>query len=176
MNTQTGVIKDHGHLKPAEISRDDYFMDIVRVVWEKGTCDRGRSGCVIVKDNMIVATGFVTSPKGSPTCDEVGHQMWKVDREDGRVTDHCMRNNCAEQGAIANALKQGDSLEWATLYVTMTPCTVRHCAHLIAACGITRVVCDKRYHDAKESEEIFKRAGIEVVYLNNDVQEYTITK
>lgn len=36
----TGTIKDHGHLKPEEISRDEYFMDICRVVGEKGTCDR----------------------------------------------------------------------------------------------------------------------------------------
>jgi len=111
MQEKTGVIKDHGYLKPAEISRDDYFMDIARVVGEKGTCDRGRSGCVIVKNNMILTTGFVTAPKGSPTCDEVDHQMRKVVREDGRTTDHCMRNNCAEQGALLNAMKQGDSLE-----------------------------------------------------------------
>lgn len=36
----TGTIKDHGHLKPEEIPQDEYFMDICRVVGEKGTCDR----------------------------------------------------------------------------------------------------------------------------------------
>lgn len=172
MHTEKGVIKDHGYMKPLDISRDDYFMDIVRVIGEKGTCDRGRSGCVIVRDEMVLATAFVTSPEGSPTCDEVGHQMWHVIHEDGRETEHCMRNNCAEQGAIANAVKQGISLEWATLYATMTPCTVRHCAHLIVACGIKRVVCDRRYHDAKESEKIFNKAGVEFVYLHDEVQKY----
>jgi dCMP deaminase len=49
---------------------------------------------------------------------------------------------------------------------------VRHCAHLIVACGITRVVCDKKYHDAAESEEIFKNAGIELVYLHKEVEKY----
>jgi dCMP deaminase len=108
---EQGTIKDHGHLKPSEIGWDDYFMDICRVIGEKGTCDRGRSGCVIVRDNMILATGFVTAPKGSSTCDEVGHQMWQVLREHGGKSDHCMRNNCAEHEAIANAGRQGDSLE-----------------------------------------------------------------
>ncbi len=108
---ETGTIKDHGHLKPSEISWDEYFMDICRVIGEKGTCDRGRSGCVIVRDNMILATGFVTAPKGSSTCDEVGHQMLQVIREHGKTSDHCMRNNCAEHEAIANAGRQGDSLE-----------------------------------------------------------------
>jgi dCMP deaminase len=55
----------------------------------------------------------------------------------------------------------------------MTPCTVRHCAHVIVACGIQRVVCDKRYHDADESEKIFKNAGVELVYLHQEVEEYT---
>lgn len=29
---ENGSIKDHGHLKPNNISWDDYFMDIARVV------------------------------------------------------------------------------------------------------------------------------------------------
>ncbi len=43
MQAETGVIKDHGHLKPEEISRDNYFMDVVRVLGEKATCNRGKS-------------------------------------------------------------------------------------------------------------------------------------
>jgi dCMP deaminase len=101
----TGTIPDHGHLKPEEISWDEYFIDICRVLGEKATCDRGKVGCVITKNNIIVATAFVTSPYGSPTCDEVGHQMCTLIHADGHQTEHCMRNNCAEQGAIANATK-----------------------------------------------------------------------
>lgn len=43
MQEETGVIKDHGHLKSEDISRDDYFMDVVRVLGEKATCNRGKS-------------------------------------------------------------------------------------------------------------------------------------
>jgi dCMP deaminase len=172
MQEKTGIIKDHGYLKPEDISRDEYFMDIVRVLGEKATCNRGKSGCVIVKEQRILATAFVTSPFGSPTCDEVGHQMTKFIHADGHESEHCMRNLCAEQGAIANATKNGVSLEGATLYATMTPCSIRHCAHLIVACGIVRVVCDYKYHDAEESEEIFKNAGVELVYLHNEVEKY----
>jgi dCMP deaminase len=125
-----------------------------------------------VKDTRILATAFVDAPYGSPTCDEVGHQMTTIIHADGHKSEHCMRNVCAEAGAIANASKNGVSLEGATLYCTMTPCSIRHCAHLIVACGIKRVVCDKRYHDAPESEEIFNNAGIEVVYLHQEVEEY----
>jgi hypothetical protein len=46
-------------------------MDICRVVGEKGTCDRGRSGCIIVKNGQVISTGFVDAPRGSKKCDEV---------------------------------------------------------------------------------------------------------
>jgi deoxycytidylate deaminase len=43
MQEETGSIKDHGYLKSEDISRDEYFMDIVRVLGEKATCNRGKS-------------------------------------------------------------------------------------------------------------------------------------
>ena len=70
-NHETWTLKDHGHLKPHEIPEDVYFMDICRVVWEKGTCDRGRSGCVIVKDEQIISTGYVETEKPANTVWEI---------------------------------------------------------------------------------------------------------
>jgi deoxycytidylate deaminase len=43
MQEETGIIKDHGYLKPEDISWEMYFMDIVRVLGEKATCNRGKS-------------------------------------------------------------------------------------------------------------------------------------
>ena len=34
------------------------------------------------------------------------------------------------------------------------------------------VVCERRYHQAKESEEMFKQAGIELEYKYHETQEY----
>ena len=171
-NHETWTLKDHWHLKPHEIPEDVYFMDICRVVGEKGTCDRGRSGCVIVKDEQIISTGYVDAPLWSPKCDEVWHQIWTITKENWETSQHCMRNCCAELNAIANATHQEDNLKGATLYTKMTPCYVRRCVHLIVSCGIKRVVCEKRYHDAALSEEILKNAGIELVYLEKGIQEY----
>ena len=163
---QNWSIKDHGHLSPWNISRDDYFMDIARVVWEKCTCNRGRTWCVIVMDHAVISSGFANAPEWSDSCDVVGHQMFSITNDKWEIEEHCMRNNCAEQNAIASAARRWIPLEWATLYVTMTPCTIRHCAHMIVACGIKRVVCDKRYQHGEESEEIFERAGVELIYLH----------
>jgi len=151
-------------------SWDEYFMKIMNTVSERATCDRGRSGCVIVKDRQILVTGYVGSPKGLPHCDEAGHNMKKMLHEDGSTSDHCVRTVHAEQNAICQAAKLGIPLEGSTLYCRMTPCRV--CAMLIINCGIKRVVCEKKYHDGEESEKMFYDAGVILEILNDEIQEY----
>lgn len=151
-------------------SWDEYFMEIAATVSKRATCDRGKSGCVIVRDKQILVTGYVGSPRGLPHCDEVGHLMKKVLHEDDRITQHCMRTVHAEQNAICQAARLGIPLEGATLYCRMTPC--RTCAMLIINCGIIRVVCEKKYHDGTESEAMFRQAGIRLEYVSQDIQEY----
>jgi len=150
---------------------DDYFMEVCDAIAKRATCDRGRSGCVIARDNQLLVTGYVGSPPGLPHCDEAGHQFKKMVHEDGSVTQHCVRTIHAEQNAICQAAKRGISLDGATLYCRMTPCRV--CCMLIISCGIRRVVCEKRYHAGAESEEMFRQAGIPVEYKNDEVLEYT---
>ena len=151
-------------------SWDEYFMEVVRAVAKRGTCDRGRSGAVIAKNKMILATGYVGSPIGFFHCDDVGHQMKKVVHENGKITQHCVRTVHAEQNAICQAAKNGVSVNGATLYLPMTPCRV--CAMLIVNCGIKKVVCEKKYHAGKETEFIFKKAGVRLDYFTNEMVVY----
>jgi len=151
-------------------SWDEYFMEIANTVSKRATCDRGRSGCVIVRDRQILVSGYVGSPIGLPHCDDAGHQLKKTVHEDSTVTQHCVRTVHAEQNAICQAAKLGISLLNSTLYCRMTPCRV--CAMLIINCGIKRVVCEKKYHSGIESEEMFKTAGVELVFFSEDVEKY----
>ncbi len=151
-------------------SWDDYFLEIAESVSRRATCDRGRSGCVIVKEKQILVTGYVGSPSGLPHCDDVGHLLKSVTHEDGTVTQHCMRTVHAEQNAICQAAKEGISIKEATLYCRMTPC--RTCAMLLINCGIRRVVCEKKYHAGAESEEMFKKAGVTLEYKHDEVLQY----
>ena len=59
-------------------SWDEYFVQLAEMVGTRGTCDRGRAGCVITKNKRILATGYVGAPAGLPSCDEVGHEMHTV--------------------------------------------------------------------------------------------------
>jgi len=149
---------------------DEYFMEVSRTIAKRATCDRGRSGCVIARNKQILVTGYVGSPVGLPHCDEVGHLFKQVTHEDGKVTNHCVRTVHAEQNAICQAARLGISLEGSTLYCRMTPC--RTCAMLIINCGIERVVCEFKYHSGSESEGMFIEAGIELVYVNEEVLQY----
>jgi len=155
------------HLRP---SWDQYFIDLAHSVSKRATCDRGRAGCVIVRDKQILVTGYVGSPRGLAHCDEVGHLMKKVTHEGGSESFHCVRTVHAEQNAITQAARRGIALEGATLYVRMTPC--RTCAMLIINCGIERVVCEKKYHAAGESEDMLKEAGITLDYFSEELLEY----
>ena len=152
-------------------SWDEYFMEVCRSIAKRATCDRGKSGCVIARDNQILVTGYVGSPVGFPHCDEVGHQMKKTIHEDGSETNHCVRTVHAEQNAICQAAKNGISLNGATVYCKMTPC--RTCAMLLINCGITRIVCDKKYHAGAESEVMLKNANISLEYVEETVENYT---
>lgn len=149
---------------------DEYFMEVCRAIAKRATCDRGRSGCVIARDNQLLVTGYVGAPRGLPHCDDVGHQFKKVQHEDGSISQHCVRTVHAEQNAICQAAKRGISIDGATLYCKMTPC--RTCAMLIINCGIKRVIAEKRYHDSADSIEMFKQAGVILEHLSDSVEEY----
>ena len=121
-------------------------------------------------DHQLLVTGYVGAPAGLPHCDEVGHQLKRLVHEDGAVTTHCVRTVHAEQNAICQASRRGIAIEGATLYCRMTPC--RTCAMLIINCGIVRVVSEKRYHDAKDSEEMFAKAGVALEYVIDETARY----
>ena len=146
---------------------DEYFMAVCDTVGGRGTCDRGRSGAVIVKDKRIVSTGYVGSPVGLPHCDEVGHEFKDTVHEDGRVSKHCVRTSHAEQNAICQAARFGVSIDGGTLYCKMTPCYT--CAKMIINCGIKRVVAQKDYHAGDDTKRIFREAGIQF-----DIQDDTL--
>jgi len=137
---------------------DDYFMAIARVVATRSTCDRKHVGAVIVRDRIILATGYNGSIRGLPHCDDVGHLM-----EDG----HCVRTVHAEANATVQAARTGVRIEGGYIYVTASPCF--GCFKLIANAGLTRIVFGEFYRDERIFE--FSRTlGIDLVHLPEDTK------
>ena len=164
------IIKKEEIKKSKRPSWDEYFTSMVELVGTRSTCDRGKSGCVIVKDKRVLSTGYIGSPMGTKHCDEAGHEMHTVIQENGKESRHCIRTAHAEQNAIVNAARFGIALDGATLYCHMTPCYV--CAKMIINCGIVRVVCEKHYHAAAETIAMFKKAQVKLEVLTNETQTY----
>lgn len=151
-------------------SWDEYFLEMVDIVGSRGTCDRGRSGAILVKEKRILATGYVGSPVDTAHCDEVGHEMHTLVREDGTTSRHCLRTAHAEMNAIANAARNGVAINESTIYCKMVPCYT--CAKTIINAGIERVVALKDYHATAQTKIVFKKAGIKLDIINKEIESY----
>ena len=61
--------------KNEHMSWDEYFINILKAVSLRATCNRGKAACVFVRDNIILSTGYVGSPRGFEDCDHSGHLL-----------------------------------------------------------------------------------------------------
>ena len=142
---------------PKRASWDEYFMSIARVVATRSTCDRKHVGAVIVRDRIILATGYNGSIRGLPHCDDAGHLM-----QDG----HCVRTVHAEANAIAQAARAGVRIESGSIYVTASPCF--GCFKLVANAGLTRIVFGEFYRD-ELIFEFAKALKLDLVHLPEEI-------
>ncbi|SFJ65178.1 dCMP deaminase [Paenibacillus sp. UNC496MF] len=107
---------------------DSYWIDIAKKVADRGTCNRLQVGCIIVKNNRLIAAGYNGSIHGHDHCDDVGHLL----NDEGR----CIRTLHAEENAILHTNRR--DLIGATAYVTHEPC--ENCTKRLNQAGVKRVV------------------------------------
>ncbi len=101
-----------GCLRPAW---REYFIEIAKVVSSRSTCLRRRYGAVIVKDNVIVSTGYNGSPRGSVNCVDRGICRRKeLNIPSGQRYELCEAVH-AEQNAVING--SPERMKDATIYI-----------------------------------------------------------
>jgi dCMP deaminase len=132
---------------------DEYFMNIAQVVSTRSTCPRKYVGAVVVRNRIILSTGYNGSIRGLPHCSDVGHMM-----ENG----HCVATIHAEVNAILQAARSGVMIDGGTLYVTASPCW--SCFKASANAGILRICYGEFYRDERIFE-VAKQANIELVHV-----------
>ncbi len=94
---------------------DDYFIDIAKVVSTRATCLRRRYGAVIVKDNVIISTGYNGSPRGGINCIDTNKCARKeLNIPSGERYEMCEAVH-AEQNAIING--SPERMKGATIYI-----------------------------------------------------------
>ncbi len=138
---------------------DEYFMEITRLVAKRSTCLRRHVGALLVKDKMILATGYNGAPKGLAHCLDIGCLREQLGIPSGERHELC-RGLHAEQNAIIQAAYHGVSIQGATLYCTNHPCII--CTKMLINAGIVKIVYEAGYPD-ELSGDMLKEAGIEMV-------------
>ncbi|MBN2382176.1 dCMP deaminase family protein [bacterium] len=135
------------------VSWERYFMNIALQVATRSTCDRKHVGAVIVKDRMILSTGYNGSIRGMPHCNEIGHMI---------ENDHCIATIHAEANAIIQAARNGVKIDGAEIYITASPCW--NCFKMIANAGIIRIYYLEFYRDERIIE-VAQNIGLELIKL-----------
>ncbi|WP_028309818.1 deoxycytidylate deaminase [Desulfitibacter alkalitolerans] len=125
---------------------DEYFIEIAQVVAKRSTCLRRFYGSVIVKDRILISTGFNGSARGEANCVDVGQCV----REKLKVPKGERYELCVAVHAEQNAIINGDPVKMknSTIYIagfnydgtaaSGEPCLM--CRRMIKNAMIERVV------------------------------------
>ena len=100
------------------VSKINYYLDIAETVSERSTCMRRRFGAIIVKNDVIVSTGYNGAPRGRKNCNDVGvciREKLHIPR--GERYELC-RSIHAEANAIIAAPRE--QMLGSTLYMACT--------------------------------------------------------
>ena len=128
------------------VSKSDYYLNIAAAVAKRSTCLRRQYGAVIVKDDVIVSTGYNGAARGQPNCCDTG-ECWREAHgiPHGEQYEKC-RAVHAEANAIINASRE--EMCGAILFLAgfengermknPTPCEM--CSRMITNSGIRRVI------------------------------------
>ncbi|BBB90552.1 MAG TPA: dCMP deaminase family protein [Methylomusa anaerophila] len=129
----------------------DYFLDIAAVILTRSTCLRRRYGAVIVKDHIIVSTGYNGSPRSEENCIDRG----TCQRDELGIPAGERYELCSGVHAEQNAIINGDPIKMkgATIYIAGFN------ADGSPACGAPCLLCRR----------MIKNAQIEtVIYVDAD--------
>lgn len=137
---------------------DRLYMDIAKRVALMSHAVRKKVGCVIVRDNNILAFGFNGMPAGM---DNVCEHY-----EDAGMMGSSLVTNPevshAEENAIAKLARGTTSSANSTAYVTLEPCI--HCAKILYNAGVIRVVVGEAYRSHEGTEFLIKQR-VEMVQM-----------
>ncbi len=142
------------------VSKENYYLDIAQTVAERSTCLRKRYGAIIVKNDVILSTGYNGAPRGRKNCCDLGQCMRdKLNIPRGERYELC-RSVHSEQNAIIAASR--DQMLGATLYMacidpadgSLVPGTssCMMCKRVILNAGIAKVVI----RDTKEDFRVIE--------------------
>lgn len=136
----------------------NYYLDIAQAVMGRGTCLRRNYGCIIVKNDEIIATGYAGAPRGRKNCTDLGHcirQSLGIPR--GERYEVC-RSVHAEANAIISAPRT--ELLGSTLYLVGSDAQTGKLLEKTTSCSMCKRLCIN--------------AGIMKVIVRNTLNEFSV--
>ncbi|KAJ1961376.1 Deoxycytidine monophosphate (dCMP) deaminase [Dipsacomyces acuminosporus] len=141
-------------------SWDTYFMLLSELASHRANCMKRKVGCILVKDNQIIATGYNGTPKGITNCNEGGCPRCNAGTPCGVSLDHCLCIHAEENALLEAGRGRVRNAEGVVLYCNTCPCL--GCAKKIVQVGVKTVVYSKGYGMDDLTLRLFKEAGIVV--------------
>ncbi len=123
---------------------DDYFMGFAKLAQTRSSCLRRQVGAVVVKDFMVLTTGYNGAPRDLAHAAEVGCLRDQMGVASGERHELC-RGLHAEQNAIIQAARHGISIAGGMIYCTTHPCVI--CLKMVINAGLTEIVYEVGYPD-----------------------------
>ncbi|MBU2540106.1 hypothetical protein KJ786_03020 [Patescibacteria group bacterium] len=141
-------------------SKDQYYLGIAKEIGDRSTCFRHKCGAIIVRDDQIIATGYIGAPRKTKDCLERGECLRDKFKIPHGTSYEVCRSVHAEMNAIINAARAGVSLLSGDIYIHSLnpkngekndsfPCFF--CKRMIINAGLDRVIC----HTNKGELKIF---------------------
>lgn len=142
------------------VSKENYYLDIAQTVAERATCLRRKFGAIIVKNDVIVSTGYNGAPRGRKNCNDLGFcQREQLGIPRGERYELC-RSVHAEQNAIIAAPRE--QMLGSTLYMA---CVSPEDGALFSGCN-SCMMCKR----------MILNAGIETVVVRDTATEYRVIR
>lgn len=133
------------------ISWIQYFSEFSKLTAKRSPCHRLQVGCILVKDNRVIATGYNGFLPGAP------HESIVVDNHE-QATVH------AEQNCIADCAKRGVNTFGSHAYITHYPCI--NCYKILVASGVEKIFYLEDYKNNPVVEQINKNLNIPIIKIN----------
>ena len=141
-------------------SWDEFFFELAESFSKRSTCLRRQYGCVLVKDRIVLSSGFNGAPRGCWHCTDYDFCSRKG-IESGTHHELC-RATHAEQNTIANAARTGICTLGSELYISDLPCSI--CAKILINAGVAVIHYKKTgYPGWRFSKSLFDEAGVKLV-------------
>jgi dCMP deaminase len=104
-------------MKRKRISKDEYYLNIAKAVGRRSNCLMVDFGCIIVRDDQIISTGYVGAPRKVKDCMEIGYCIRRKKGVASGTGYEMCRSVHAEMNAIINAARSGGEILNADMYL-----------------------------------------------------------